>query len=228
MGTKRRKKFRGGLSYLEIIVSIVVLGIVATSFPILLATIVQGVQTSWKEKAFYDEYTLLTLIINNYAWDQNNSEEFQYYIRTAGDNELQPGTYGPRVGKEEQFRDFPVGRLPGEQFQATSIGRDDGENDPTQFNDVDDWNGYSVPISGASGEINLSVEVFYAGDEADYQDPEILTFQFGPDYNNTGSPDITSSIKVIRITADNGAGKIYMTYPVFNIGAAKFLGLNEL
>jgi hypothetical protein len=214
---------RNGFSYFELIIAIVVMGIISTAFPILLSTITRGIQSSWKEKAFFNEFTLLGLIVNNSAFDENSSTQVQYYIKCDGDSELIPGS---RIGKEVQLKNFAVGRLPLATKTCSSLGVDPGESpgDSTTYDDVDDFNGYTENISG-QGVVTMSVQVFYSNDADLYRGGEILNFQFGADYNKTTH---TTNIKTIQITATNGDGSIILTYPVFNIGAAKFLGLNEI
>jgi hypothetical protein len=216
-------KKRSGFSYFELIVAIVVMGIISTAFPVLLATITRGIQASWKEKAFFNEFTLLGLIVQNSAFDENTTDQVQYYIKCDGDDELLPGN---RIGKESQLKNFAVGRLPLDTKSCSLLGVDPGENpsDSSTFDDVDDFNGYSEVIEG-QGKVTMNVEVFYANDIDLYRGGEIFTFQFGSDYNKTTH---STNIKIIRITATNGDGSILLTYPVFNIGASKFLGLNEI
>jgi|GEM_PF-2412931 len=219
-GIKTKKK-RKGFNFLELIVAIVVLGIIATSFPILLTTLTKGIQTSWKEKAFYSEYSLMALILQNYNFDNNNSNAIQYYITCDGDSELKPGN---RIGKEQQLKNYGIGRIPGPNYSCSPIGPDQGEGNSAKFNDIDDFNGYSEQV-GINKEIELNVSVFYSDDTATYRTGEILNFSFDSSYNHQSS---TSNIKTIRISATNGSGEMVMTVPTFNIGASKFLGLNEI
>jgi prepilin-type N-terminal cleavage/methylation domain-containing protein len=218
MGIRKRK----GFNFIELVIAIVVLGIISTSFPVLLSTLTQGVRTSWKEKAFYSEFSLMALILQNYNFDNNNSNAIQYYITCDGDADLKPGE---RIGKERELRNFAVGRLPGFNYYCSPIGPDPGEDSVEKFNDVDDFNGYSERV-GVNNEIELNVSVFYSEDSTTYRTGEIVNFSFDPSYNRTTTH--TTNIKTIQIRATNGDGYILMTVPTFNIGASKFLGLNEI
>ncbi|WP_051430021.1 hypothetical protein [Lebetimonas sp. JH292] len=67
--------------------------------------------------------------------------------------------------------------------------------------------------------VNLTVRVYYIGDNASYNDQNL---SFSYNYNNIANK---TNIKLIKITSDNN---VTIYYPTCNIGASKFLSLEEI
>jgi len=226
---KNLKKFKA-FSLLELVVAIVIIGIVSTTFPVLLENIVKSSKTTSTEEIFYQEFSLL-LLINSAYFDENNTVGDNYYKdlnATNGDSALLLNNYPKnsagsvnRIGKHQinnnQFRSGAD-----ENNSVSAIGPDIDENDSTKYDDIDDYNGFSENVNSNYGEITLHVNVKYIGDNANYSDNDI-NFTLNPDNasNNT-------NIKLITITTQVEDFNITLSYPAMNIGGSKFLSLDEI
>lgn len=62
----------------------------------------------------------------------------------------------------------PPAIIPGGFTAANNLGPDAGENTRSQFNDFDDYNGWTETMTTSHGDFNVSVEVFYV-DENNFQ-----------------------------------------------------------
>jgi len=163
-------------------------------------------------------------------FDENNTIEDNYYKdlnATYGDSELlieENTTKGQYVGKYNRIGKFDINNnilRSGTNYTVSKIGPDAGENDSSKYDDIDDFNGYEENVTSASGVITLHVNVKYIDDEADYASNDInFTFSFN-EKNAT-------NIKLITIYAKVGDNNITLYYPGMNIGASKFLSLEEI
>jgi len=226
---KSLKKFRA-FSLLELVVAIVVIGIVSTTFPIILENIVKSSKTTSTEEIFYQEFSLL-LLINSAYFDENNTVGDNYYKdlnASSGDSELLLSNLGKnyagevnRIGKHQiNNNEFRSGA--DENNSVSSIGPDSDENDSTQYDDIDDYNGFSETVNSNYGEITLHVSVKYINDEANYSDNDI-NFTLNPSSNAN-----KTNIKLITITTQIEDFNISLSYPAMNIGGSKFLSLDEI
>lgn len=216
---KSQRRYRA-FTLLELIVSIIVIGIVATSLPLILQTSVSSVKTSAKEEVFYQEFSYLQLV-NSLFFDENNTKNDNGYKdlnATDGDDELLIYTYGNkenRRGKEDMDNnDYRSGS----DDTVSHIGVDDGEdeNNDSTFDDIDDYNNYIVDV----GNHKLKATISYINDSADYYKSKI---DFTFDYKN---PKKNTNIKLIKISTLKGDISLY--YPTSNVGATKFLSLEEI
>jgi type II secretory pathway pseudopilin PulG len=217
---KSQKKYRA-FTLFEIIVSIIVLGVIATAFPAILQTVTQSAKTVTKEEIVLNEMSLMSLILT-YYFDENNTIGDNFYKdlnASKGDEELLINSYSPytndaRIGKAEfnnnEFRS-------GDKLDVSEIGIDDGEDkdDVSTFDDIDDFDSYTQTINN----VTLKVNVYYISDEAKYSD-NVINFK----YDLNTKKDKTN-IKLVKITSDNN---IIFYYPTCNIGASKFLSLEEI
>lgn len=197
---------RKALTLIELILSMVIIGIVFTVIPRLVIAMNQNAQTTIKEEALYNALSLMGSIIA-LPWDNNNTVNSQILnITNSNSYDCKIGTSGYRTGG------FTGGRncLPLENgsylFNASSIlGREDGE-----YNDIDDFNGYKVTTHSAcsSNLYDLNTTISYSGDD-------------GAVYNNG-----TTNTKIIHVKVGyNAAHKFYkpgcitdLSYTAYNIG----------
>jgi len=226
MQNQRRSK---SFTLIEILVSLIVIGIVATTLPIMLQNIVQTSKNVSKEELFYQEFSLLQLI-NTMYFDENNTIGDNYYKdlnATLGDSELlieENATKGQYVGKYNRVGKFDINNnilRSGTDSTVSKIGPDVGENDPSKYDDIDDFDGYEENVSSANGLITLHVKVKYINDNANYGNSDInFTFDF--------TEKNLTNIKLITVYAKAGDNNITLYYPAMNIGASKFLSLEEI
>jgi len=226
MQNQRKSK---SFTLIEILVSLIVIGIVATTLPIMLQNIVQTSKNVSKEELFYQEFSLLQLI-NTMYFDENNTIGDNYYKdlnATLGDSELlieENATKGQYVGKYNRVGKFDINNnilRSGTNVTVSKIGPDVGENDPSKYDDIDDFDGYEENVSSANGLITLHVKVKYINDNANYANNDInFTFNF--------TEKNLTNIKLITVYAKAGDNNITLYYPAMNIGASKFLSLEEI
>jgi len=227
---KNLKRFKA-FSLLELVVAIVVIGIVSTTFPILLENIVKSTKNASKEEIFYQEFSLLQLI-NAMYFDENNTIGDNYYKdlnASDGDSELslveRTQNFSGRVNRIGKYQlNNNKFRSGAEKNNSVSIIQKDGEekNDSSKFDDIDDYNGFSENVNSNYGEITLHVNVKYINDEANYSDNDInFTFNLDNEKNYT-------NIKLITITTQIEDSNITLSYPAMNIGGSKFLSLDEI
>jgi len=217
---KNPKNYKA-FSLFEIVVSIVILGIIAITFPLILELTVKTARTASKEEIVLNEMSLMSLILP-YSFDENNNKNDNFYKdlnASGGDEELKINFYSlytkqARQGKK-QFNNNIF--RSGSNLDVSNIGVDSGEieGNVSTYDDIDDFNSYSEIVNG----VNLTVYVYYIDDNASYSDVNI---SFNYNYNNHTNK---TNIKLIKISSDNGVS-IY--YPTCNIGASKFLSLEEI
>jgi len=225
---KNPKKYKA-FTLLELLVSIVILGIVMSSFPFIFQTMTNSSKLVMKEEVFFQEFTLLS-IINSRYFDENNTIGENFYKdlnATGGDSELYnnySSTYAGKTSRKGKT-EFNNNLLRSGDANTTSpIGLDTGENasDISTFDDIDDFNGYSETVS----DYTIHVQVKYISDSATYNGTnlsKISDFEFNYSTNTPGS-----NIKLITIWASVGDTNITLKYPTSNIGASKYLSLEEI
>ena len=223
----KSQKISKSFTLIEVLVSLIVIGIVATSFPIILQTTVSSTKNTAREEIFYQEFSLLSLISTLY-FDENNTVDDNYYKElnaTKGDDELYIIKYSEneynRIGKHQMdnnnFRS-------GSNLSVSHIGLDAGEvegNDST-YDDIDDYNNYEENITTNFGTLTIKVNVKYIDDNADYNKDN---FSFTINSNNANH---NSNIKLITVSVNQGENEINLSYPSMNIGASKYLSLDEV
>ncbi len=222
----KNPKTSKSFSLIEILVSLIVIGIVATTFPIILQTTVKSSKNTAREEIFYQEFSLLNLI-NSLYFDQNNTIGDNYYKElnaTKGDSDLlihkysnnEYNTIGKYQMNNNEFRS-------GSNLTVSHIGIDKGEikGDEATYNDIDDYNDFNETLT-SFGRLTLVVHVKYIDDNADYNKDD---FNFTFDYN---SPANLTNIKLITVSVKQGSNEINLSYPAMNIGASKFLSLDDI
>jgi len=216
---------RCSFTLIEILISLIVIGIVAVTFPIMLQTSVNTFNTSAKEEVFYQEFALLQLI-NSLYFDENNTKGDNYYKdlnATTGDSELTINVYSNslnRIGKHQMNNNI---LRSGSNLTVSSIGIDNGETlgDDSTYDDIDDYNNFEENLV-SFGNVNLKVKIKYIDDSTDYNESKI---NFSFNYNNEKNG---TNIKLIQISADVDSHPIVLNYPSLNIGRSKYLSLEEI
>jgi len=212
---------------IEILVALIVIGIVATTLPMMLQTTVKTSKNAAMEEVFFQEFSLLQLI-NTMYFDENNTVGDNYYKdlnATHGDSELYVMKYSQneynRIGKHQINNNI---LRSGSNLTVSAIGIDAGEilGDDSTYDDVDDFNDYNDSVLTSFGEIPLKVKVKYISDDANYSSDNInFDMNYSSNVNDT-------NIKLITVTAQVNGIDINLSYPSMNIGASKFLSLEEI
>jgi len=219
---KSQKRY--SFTLLEVLISLIVIGIVATSFPFILQSSLISSKSTVKEETFLQEFALLSLISQLY-FDENNTVDDNYYKdlnSTLGDEELRIIRFSEyeynRLGKH-QINNNDL--RSGSNLSVSHIGTDSGEDSEDKYDDIDDYNGYEETLTSL-GKVNLKVEVKYIDDNANYSDND---FNFSFNYDSNVS---NSNIKLIKVYAKVDGHVIAIYYPTSNIGASKYLSLSEI
>lgn len=128
---------RNGLTLIELILSMVIIGIVFTVIPRLVISMNQSAQVTIKEEAMYNALAHIGMVIN-LPWDNNNTQNGQILAVTHGN-----GAYECNTTSGYRLGGFIGGRNciepTGIDFNASAIGREDGE-----YNDIDDYHDTNI------------------------------------------------------------------------------------
>jgi len=208
---------KSSFSLLELLIAIVVVGIAVTSIPMLLNSSSKSIGTNLESTVLDSAYSSL-MIIEMLDWDENNTKDDNFYkVLTAdgGDDELKCVRKGTKELDNESGADC-------DDNKTSHIGIDDGEDadDSTTFDDVDDFNGYSI-TNLANYDINVTVK--YVDDSTDYSAKNIF-------YNDALTPSNNTNIKLIElnITDKSGNSVAILRGESMNIGAVKIYSRSNL
>lgn len=205
---------RKGLTLIELILSMVIIGVVFTVIPRLIMSMNQSTQVAIKEEALYNAMARMGQIIN-LPWDNNNTQHPQILRVTNGESGLECNTgSGYRIGGFIGGRNCiePVDI----DYNATAIGREDAET-----NDLDDYHDTDITAdkncsSGTKGVYAIATTVAYVEDPAASGDAVL-----GKTPKNTGQ---TSHTKYVRVGVGYGPDSQHtgcigaLEYHSFNIG----------
>jgi len=224
----RNLKKSKAFTLIEVLISIIIIGIVMATVPIMMTAFTTSVKTNIKEEVFFAQFSLLNLISAKY-FDENNTVLDNYYKdlnATNGDTELLIRQYGAneynRIGKEQYsqgYRPFsPAIFRSGSSETVSIIGPDLNEINELNYDDIDDYNGYSEHHVGIeSGGYDLNVTVKYIDDSATYSDVNMtVTYDYS-------TPKTFTNIKLITITTKLDDVTITLSYPTCNIGRSAML-----
>ncbi len=227
----KSQKTSKAFSLIELIVSIIILGITVTTIPVLLQTLTTTAKVTVKESVFFTEFSLLSLINTKY-FDENNTVGENFYKDLNGsslnaDDELQILNFSTelnRLGKHQMNNNI---YRSGSSDKLSTIGTDAGESSVDDYDDIDDFNGYeeNVSVGVTSKGYTLKVGVNYIKDNTDYSNNNI---SFDMNYTPLSKNALTN-IKLIEVYVKFKDGsKIKLEYPTCNIGASKILSLEEI
>jgi len=201
--SKRLRHFRPAIAMVELIFAIVIMGIVLSAAPSLIATAVSSTSVALQQEGINEASARVTLILT-YAWDKNDTNDSctpPILHVTDGDDQLEKNTTTGRrngVPKESNSHSFSCN---GEEFDASTILNDpdeDGNQD-----DIDDFVGITSLVIDNAGDggkdyleqdtVEVNTTVFYIADEANYDQQ---SFAYTPSaLGSTG----TSNIKEIQV-----------------------------
>ena len=134
---------RKGMTLVELIFSMVIISIVFSIVPKIIFASNKSMETSMKEDALFNAYTLLGSI-TKLAWDEEtytHGEILNTDTNTCNDKRV-GGFFGSRNCKETSNE------------SASAIGQENGSDD---YNDIDDYSVYDEDI----GKYKLNVDVSY-------------------------------------------------------------------
>lgn len=205
-----KTNLRKAVAMIELIFSIVVMGIVMMSAPMLISTASKSGYVGMQQEAINEATSQLNMILG-YHWDENDTDEdfadALLVVSNLGDDELdQNDTTSRRQGTpKESSRSYT--REDGEtNLTASTIasfgeGVDNGGTE-TENDDMDDFDGTTITLNTIENsevdyidKVSIKTDVSYIADDADYATTNL---HFTPDYVNL--PADTTNIKHIQVT----------------------------
>lgn len=128
---------RNGLTLIELILSMVIIGVVFTVIPRLVISMNQSASVTIKEEAMYNALAQIGMIIS-LPWDNNNTQNGQILRVTHGN-----GAYECNTSSGYRIGGFVGGRncigASGIDFNASGPGQEDAV-----YNDVDDYHDTNI------------------------------------------------------------------------------------
>ena len=234
---KNQRKFKA-FTLLELIISIIVIGIIMATIPLFLQTLISSSKVTNKEEVFFSQFSLLSLINTKY-FDENNTVGDNYYKDLNTSNNAHPDLriydflVQNSAGRYDRKGKYAINNnilRSGTQDSVSVIGLDSGENpnDTATWDDIDDFDGYeeNISVGVTSSGYSMRVSVVYLEDNASYNDENItMNIDTAPNLGKNG----LTNIKLIKITTTFSDGsKVVLEYPTCNIGASKMLSLEEI
>lgn len=225
---------RKAVSLVELVFAIVVIGITAMSFPLILTQTSNNIKMALQQEAILNTKSL-TGIILSYPWDNNSISD----VAVAGEKFMVLDTTGSDA--DDSFDTLPasnkrIGHIDGSKRRAilTDIlgnkvkPTDDtgtGEWGNSDLDDIDDFDGHKESLSVAMDTLDfildfeLESNVVYVSDNlptggGNYLDNKTIKFEF------TTTSSGTTNIKMIEVTAQNSTRDINITLRAYssNIG----------
>ncbi|MDD3598136.1 prepilin-type N-terminal cleavage/methylation domain-containing protein [Sulfuricurvum sp.] len=175
---------RKGLTLIELILSMVIIGIVFTVIPRLIMSMNQSTQTTLKEEAMYNAMAQIGMVLN-LPWDNNNTQNSQILSVNAGDAAYNCNTTsGYRIGGFIGGRNCITPPL--ESYAAGAIGQEgDGLS-----NDIDDFHNTNITADKnctgvVLGLFRIGTTVTYVIDPASTGTIALSTADQSPNQTNT-------------------------------------------
>jgi len=204
-----KTNLRKAVAMIELIFSIVVMGIVMMSAPMLISTASKSGYVGMQQEAINEATSQLNMILG-YHWDENDADEDYsdpLLVVLSGDNELdQNNTTKRREGTPiESWRAFVkedgTSNLQASASNTFGEGVDNGGTE-TDNDDMDDFDGTTINLNNIESSkvdyidnISITTNVAYIADDANYATTNL---NFTPDYVNP--PADTTNIKHIQVT----------------------------
>lgn len=220
---------RRAATMIELIVTIVVMGITMAAIPIVLSQSMKSDEFSINQEAILAGATKIGNILT-YEWDEKNSEEtdLKHVLDvTNGDDELDrypDNNSSYRIG---HFRGTDRRKFFNTQTTASTIGVDD-TNESTNPDDIDDFDNRSDTLyinsqadSDYVKDFTLTTYVKYIPDSSNYSLSNI-SFDLPKDSNITGSTNIKMVEVIIKDNMNNQIIATFRSYAT-NIGSTKLL-----
>ncbi len=230
---------RKAFTLIELIISILVIGIALMSIPLFLSSSNKSDEFALEQESVLAAKTKIQNI-TSYKWDENSEESSTGKIRILdthnGDNELQRFTCPPLplgffCWMWNLF--FPQGGMMG---QAIGDGRREmfssvtypniNETNHTNPNDIDDFNNEiliglsnqeSTNLDYLNSSFNMGVRVGFVNDSANYRGSKTISFNFPSVFKASGD----SNIKMVEVNVSNVNTPFFLRYYSCNIGESE-------
>ena len=207
-----------GIAMIELVFTIMVMGIVLMSAPMLISTATKSGYVAIQQESIGEAASQINMILS-YHWDENNTNESYHDPVLQADGDVNLSEYastGKRIGTPEaSHRKFVTSD--GQRLHASlSLGADGTE----EKDDMDDFNGITsltkIQDSTTSDytetiTIDINRTVAYLADDSpaantgSYEDPGDTTLSFSPDFSAASTG--TTNIKRIQVTLTSSSGQ---------------------
>ena len=223
---------RKGFSLLELIFSITILSIIMYMFLNIFQIANMSNQNYSSNKNILNLETFLVNILKR-SYDQNNTigNNWKISLENKGSKYLQI----PRIGKTQlNNNNYRKGnnKIPETNWNKLGPDKEENPNDMSTFNDIDDFNGYTLKYKTSNSkykDVNISgytfsSKVYYTNDNFDYS-----SNNNSANYNYS-KEDKNTNIKTIEVLATNQNlnKKIVFYYNSTNIGGSHLYSLSEI
>ena len=247
MVIKQPNIFRPAIAMIELIFSIVIMGIVLLSAPMLISQSAKS-NTVILQQESISMLAAHTNALMTYFWDETNvnNPNLILEVSSSGDSDLAPDPTVLPANPNRLYRDasigFPLARQ--RQFSnvtllsaSATLGLDSNSSGSTGTNDVDDFINSSAQLfeQGAANTVSKYIDdkifidtvVLYGTDTAHYASNDFsFSSPFGTSVGTSNVKIITSTLKTNE-TADELKNKTIVMYAFMcNIGGARPLTRN--
>ncbi len=213
-----------GFTLIELIISIVIIGIAASVLPTMIASANKLEEDTLNQDVFFKSVTVLTDIASRY-WDDpsstNGDENITALIwhTNTGDTALEKTSYRDGSIQNENFRYFFSSNSASDLTNATHQIKDSD----TGYDNINQYqNGY-IDETASDARVRYDIKIDYVDDKftTESADHKTQTFSWKLD-GSGGSTSATNStnLKRIRVTASGRNNNISFVYFSSNIGTA--------
>ena len=221
-------KTRGGFTFIELVVAIVVIAIALMSVPLLLSQASKSDEFSINQEAILAGATKIGNILT-YPWDDKlvGSLTVKHILDvTNGDSELDRYPNNASTRRIGNFKaDFRRKFDTNQTFASAVLGLT-GDTNTTAYNDIDDFNGITESITGGGvgdylKDFNLTTTVKYIDDNATYSSSPTLTMSI-----DTTAATASTNLKMVEVkVVDTTNNEHITTFRAFsaNIGSYELL-----
>jgi len=215
-------------SLVELIFSIVIIGISFLSIPTIMTVISRSTEATVDTKGYYHALAQMGIILSK-SWDENNVDDWDeanvVYILDTDDNNLDTDCNGTKLGlyQDSEYRrqcEENNSSNPNASLSSTFGTADDGE---ISFDDLDDFDGGTQTVE------NFKIDIGVAYVDSNPQDLSTTTTEFNiPIGVSSGT---TSNIKEVNVTISNTNNNEVLgtiKYYGFNIGYDRLLTKEQI
>ncbi len=204
-------KKRGGFTFIELVVAIVVMSIAIMSVPLLLSQTSKTDEFSISQEAILAGATKICNILT-YPWDDKlvGLLSVKYILDVSnGDDELNRSITDTNRRKGNFKANYRRKFNSNLTFASLTLGRA-GDTNTTVYNDLDDFNGTVQTItSGGVGDyikdFNLTTTIKYISDSANYSQ---TTLNFGELNISSSTPSTNLKMIEVKVTDPNSNEEI--------------------
>lgn len=180
---------RGAFTLIELIITIVIMAGIFSVIPKILSATSRSDRFATQQEALMQALSLTNLAAH-LAWDANNSDHLDILQTQSTNSALDCNTSikfrrGSYVG--------PNGRMCMQPYSASALGND-GEADYTAYDDIDDFDGSDINVSGRYA---LRTHVTYLDDTIITEHTDKITI----DLSSAAAATATTNIKKLKTTA---------------------------